>query len=103
MDWLHIYIAGAAFLVFALVALVLLVSFQQVKVDMDHGPLTYVKFVWANFLKPHDSSVEGQQGALESFYKTQVCESLPYGARMKMSLERHHCRELTICPSGDCL
>jgi hypothetical protein len=72
MDWLHIYIAGAAFSVSALVALVLLVSSKQVKIDTDHGPLTYVKFIWANFLKPHDKSVEGQQGALESFYKTQV-------------------------------
>jgi betaine lipid synthase len=73
MDWLHVYIAGAAFSVFALVGFVLLVSFQQFKIDMDHGPLTYVKFIWASFLKPHDKSVEGQQGALESFYKTQVC------------------------------
>lgn len=72
MDWLHIYIAGAAFLVFALVALVLLVSFQPVKVDLDHGVFTYLKFIWASFLKPHDSQAEGQQDALESFYKTQV-------------------------------
>ncbi|KAJ5758755.1 hypothetical protein N7520_005911 [Penicillium odoratum] len=72
MDWLHFYIGGAALLVFALVALVLLVSFQQVKVNMDHGPLTYVKFIWANFLKPHDRSGSGQQDALESFYRTQA-------------------------------
>ncbi|KAJ5176018.1 uncharacterized protein N7482_001895 [Penicillium canariense] len=72
MDWLHIYIAGAASLVFALVAVVLLVSSQQVKIDLDHGPLTYLKFIWANFLKPHDKHAEGQQGALESFYKTQA-------------------------------
>lgn len=72
MDWLHVYIAGAAFSVSALVALVLLMSSKQVKIDMDHGRLTYLKFIWANFLKPHDKSVEGQQGALESFYKTQV-------------------------------
>ncbi|KAJ5651193.1 uncharacterized protein N7484_004916 [Penicillium longicatenatum] len=72
MDWLHLYIGGAALLVFALVALVLLVSFQQVKVNMDQGPLTYVKFIWANFLKPHDRSGSGQQDALESFYRTQA-------------------------------
>ncbi|KAJ5731850.1 hypothetical protein N7493_003331 [Penicillium malachiteum] len=72
MDWLHFYIAGAALLVFALVGVVLLVSFQQVKVDMDQGPLTYLKFIWANFLKPHDKSVLHQQDALESFYRTQA-------------------------------
>lgn len=72
MDWLHLYIGGAALLVFALVALVLLVSFQQVKVNMDQGPLTYVKFIYASFLKPHDRSGSGQQDALESFYRTQV-------------------------------
>ncbi|KAJ5728767.1 uncharacterized protein N7483_003275 [Penicillium malachiteum] len=72
MDWLHFYIAGAALLVFALVGVVLLVSFQQVKVDMDQGPLTYLKFIYANFLKPHDKSVLHQQDALESFYRTQA-------------------------------
>lgn len=80
MDWLHLYIAGAAFSIFALVALVLLVSFQQVKVDMNRGPLSFVKFVWANFLKPHDKTAFAQQDALESFYSTQVC--LPIGATM---------------------
>lgn len=72
MDWLHVYIAGAAFLVFALVALVLFVSFQQVKIDLNHGVFTYLKFIWASFLKPHDSQAGDQQDALESFYKTQV-------------------------------
>ncbi|KAJ5408129.1 hypothetical protein N7509_002012 [Penicillium cosmopolitanum] len=72
MDWLHVYIAGAAFLVFALVALVLFVSFQQVKIDLNHGVFTYLKFIWASFLKPHDSQAGDQQDALESFYKTQA-------------------------------
>lgn len=72
MDLLHVYIAGAAFLVFALVALVLLVSFQPVKIDLDHGVFTCLKFIWASFLKPHDRQAGGQQDALESFYKTQV-------------------------------
>lgn len=72
MDWLHVYISGTAFLVFALVAGVLLVSSKQVKLDMDHGILSYVKFIYSCFLKPHDKQAEGQQDALESFYKTQV-------------------------------
>lgn len=69
---MHLYIAGAACLVFSLVALVLLVSSQQIKVDLNRGAFTYLKFIWANFLKPHNRQAEGQQDALESFYKTQV-------------------------------
>jgi betaine lipid synthase len=74
MDWLHVYIAGAAFLVFALVALVLLISSQQLKVDLNQGVFTYLKFIYASFIKPHDRGAEDQQDALESFYKTQVRE-----------------------------
>lgn len=74
MDWLHVYIAGAAFLVFALVGMVLLLSSQQVKFDLNQGIFTYLKFIYASFLKPHDNKVEDQQGALESFYKAQVRE-----------------------------
>lgn len=72
MDWLHLYIAAAAFSVFALVGLVLLISFDKIKINSDNGLSTYIKFVWANFLKPHEHGGEGQQYALESFYKTQV-------------------------------
>jgi betaine lipid synthase len=71
MDWMHVYIATAAFSVFALVALVLFVSSQQVKfANTWAGP--YLKFIWANFIKPHDKKAGDQQDALESFYKTQV-------------------------------
>ncbi|CAL5869670.1 uncharacterized protein PFLUO_LOCUS3900 [Penicillium psychrofluorescens] len=72
MDWLHLYIAAAAFSVFALVGLVLLISFDKIKINSDNGLSTYIKFVWANFLKPHEHGGEGQQYALESFYKTQA-------------------------------
>lgn len=72
MDWLHVYIAGVAFLVCALVALVLLASSKQLKIDSNSGVFTYLKFIYASFLKPHDKGAEGQQDALESFYKTQV-------------------------------
>ncbi|KAK4867749.1 hypothetical protein LT330_006698 [Penicillium expansum] len=71
MDWMHLYIVGAAVLVFALVGLVLLVSSQHIKVaNTGAGP--YLKFIWANFIKPHDKKAGGQQDALESFYKTQA-------------------------------
>lgn len=72
MDWMHVYIAGVAFLVCALVALVLLASSKQVKIDSNRGIFTYLKFIYASFLKPHDKSAGDQQDALESFYKTQV-------------------------------
>jgi betaine lipid synthase len=36
--------------------------------------VSYSKFFYASFLKPHHSSSDGgQQSALESFYETQVC------------------------------
>jgi hypothetical protein len=71
VDRQHVYIAGTAFLVFALVAAVLLFSFRKQKVDYNSGIFTYLKFIYASFLKPHEKG-EGQQDALESFYKTQV-------------------------------
>lgn len=74
MDWLHVYIAGAALLVFALVGLVMVVSSQQFKVDLNKSIFTWLKYIYANILKPHEKGADGQQGALESFYKTQVCE-----------------------------
>lgn len=73
MDWLHLYISGVALLVFGLVAFVHLASTKQVKLELDSGVFTYLKFIYASFLKPHDKSAEDQQDALESFYKTQVC------------------------------
>ncbi|KAJ5143761.1 Protein of unknown function DUF3419 [Penicillium bovifimosum] len=71
MDWTHIYIAGAAMLVFALVGLVLLVSSQHIKIaNISADP--YLRFIWASFIKPHDKKAGGQQDALESFYRTQA-------------------------------
>lgn len=71
-DWLHLYIAGIAFLVFGLVSLVLLFHSQQGKADDNESIFTYLIFAWANFFKPHDKKGEGQQDALESFYKSQA-------------------------------
>lgn len=88
MDWMHVYIVGAAVLVFALVGLVLLVSSQHIKVaNTGAGP--YLKFIWANFIKPHDKKAGGQQDALESFYKTQVRsndQELGYGSKLTVSV-----------------
>lgn len=71
VDRQYAYIAGTAFLVFALVAAILLFSFRKQKIDYDSGIFTYLKFIYASFLKPHENG-GGQQDALESFYKTQV-------------------------------
>lgn len=73
VDPLHVYIAGAAFLVCALVAVVLFLSGQKNKINYDSGVFTYLKFIYATFLKPHEKGGNSQQDALESFYKTQVC------------------------------
>ncbi|PYH47485.1 class I SAM-dependent methyltransferase [Aspergillus saccharolyticus JOP 1030-1] len=73
IDWLHVYIAGAAIAVGAFVVLILLLASRQTrKVDFNSGVFTYVKFIYASFLKPHEKNGNGQQDALESFYKTQA-------------------------------
>lgn len=75
LNWLHVYIAGTAFAVCAFVALVIIMSSQKRKIDYNSGVFTYLKFAYATFLKPHEKHGNGQQDALESFYKTQVCET----------------------------
>ena len=71
MDRQYIYIGGTAFLVCGLVATVLLLSSRKQKLDYNSGIFTYLKFIYASFLKPHEKG-EGQQDALESFYRAQV-------------------------------
>lgn len=72
-DRPYLSIAGTAFSVCALVAFVLVVALQKRgKVDYNRGIFTYLKFIYASFLKPHDKGSGGQQDALESFYSTQV-------------------------------
>ncbi|GKZ94688.1 hypothetical protein AnigIFM59636_008070 [Aspergillus niger] len=72
LNWLHVYIAGTAFAVCAFVALVIIMSSQKRKIDYNSGVFTYLKFAYATFLKPHEKHGNGQQDALESFYKTQA-------------------------------
>lgn len=72
MDWPHIYIAAAAFLVCALITFTVLVYSLKPKIDFNKGIFNYLKFIYATFLKPHEGDGDGQQGALESFYKAQV-------------------------------
>lgn len=73
LDWPHVYIAAAAFLVCLFVTFIILLSSGKIKINPNKTAFTYLKFFYATFLKPHESDGDGQQGALESFYKTQVC------------------------------
>ena len=60
-----------AFAVFA--ALLLLAAFITNSVSFaGKGLSPYLRFFWANFLKPHEKINGGQQSALESFYAAQV-------------------------------
>jgi betaine lipid synthase len=71
----HITIGVTAIFVFALVASAALLSLQKGKLDFNKGLLSYVKFAWSCFLKPHERESDGetgQQHALESFYRAQV-------------------------------
>ncbi|KAJ9194895.1 hypothetical protein DTO164E3_7099 [Paecilomyces variotii] len=68
----HGYIAIAAFFVSVLIVSVLIFSSQNAKSDYNSGIWTYLKFAYASFLKPHEKGGNGQQQALESFYKTQA-------------------------------
>ncbi|KAH2918777.1 hypothetical protein KXW73_002929 [Aspergillus fumigatus] len=72
MEPVHAYIAGAGFLVCALVGVVLMLASQHKKFDYNSGIFTYLRFIYASFLKPHKKGLNGQQDALESFYKTQA-------------------------------
>lgn len=57
-------------------ALALLVAYVTNSVDFPgFGLSSYLKFVWVNFLKPHEKTSDGQQSALESFYAAQVSYS----------------------------
>ncbi|KAH8691236.1 hypothetical protein BGW36DRAFT_431791 [Talaromyces proteolyticus] len=71
----HFTIGVSAVFVFALVASAVLLSLQKGKLDFNKGLLSYVKFVYSCFLKPHergDNGEAGQQYALESFYRAQA-------------------------------
>ncbi|KAL4897879.1 hypothetical protein BDV59DRAFT_208512 [Aspergillus ambiguus] len=72
VDRMHLYIAGTALCVCALIATVLLLSYQKDKINYNSGVFTYLKFIYSTFLKPHEKGGDSQQDALESFYKTQA-------------------------------
>ena len=72
-EHLAIYMVAAG-IVF-LVASIFVVSSFGAKIEqrVPESIRSYAKFFYASFLKPHTGDDgEGQQGALESFYKAQV-------------------------------
>jgi betaine lipid synthase len=71
---LHFIIFLVAVFVFLFVGLTISAGLAHNKGFSESALVSYSKFLYASFLKPHHSSVGGQQSALESFYQTQVCE-----------------------------
>ncbi|OXV06799.1 hypothetical protein Egran_05434 [Elaphomyces granulatus] len=90
----YMSIALVAVVISVVIVSVFVVALQKGKTDDSHsGVFAYVKFVYANFLKPHDPDEGGQGGqqhALESFYRTQAAV---YDATRKRLL---HGREDTL-------
>lgn len=70
-----VFIVGAVLTVF--LAFVLIINSQSKSEDKDNSPGTFtsfLRFFYGCFLKPHtgDGTGNGQQDALESFYKAQA-------------------------------
>ena len=71
---LHLTIFLVAIFVFLFVGLIISAALANAKGFSDSALVSYSKFVYASFLKPHPNGSDGgQQSALESFYQTQVC------------------------------
>jgi betaine lipid synthase len=71
---IHFIIFLVALFVLLFVGLTISAGLASNKGFSDSLLVSYSKFFYASFLKPHHSSSDGgQQSALESFYETQVC------------------------------
>lgn len=77
----HATILIAALLVFSLILCAFYFSLVR-KASWDNsGLLSYLKFAYSCFIKPHHATLDGgQQSALEGFYSTQVL-SMSYQLR----------------------
>src|SRR5277367_3656843 len=70
---LHLIIFLVAIFVVLFVGLTISAGLASAKGFSDSKLVSYSKFFYASFLKPYQSSSDGnQQSALESFYETQV-------------------------------
>jgi betaine lipid synthase len=73
----HTQILAVGATVVVLVAVIFASTLRSAKYDADENPsplTSFLRFFYASFLKPHSSGegVNGQQDALESFYKAQA-------------------------------
>ena len=72
----HVQILLVGATVFLLIGIIFAITFRQTKQDEEQqGAFTsFLRFFYASFLKPHtgDGTGNGQQDALESFYKAQA-------------------------------
>ncbi|OJJ01128.1 hypothetical protein ASPVEDRAFT_52147 [Aspergillus versicolor CBS 583.65] len=77
LDHHYVSIAGTAFFVCALVAVVLVLGSQRRnKVDYNTGIFSYLKFIYANFLKPHNKASQltsTQASVYDSTRKRLLC------------------------------
>lgn len=73
-PYIQIYLVGATVLL--LIGIVFAITFCQTKQDEEEQNtfISFLRFFYASFLKPHtgDGTGNGQQDALESFYKAQA-------------------------------
>ena len=69
MQWISMDGETSLIALAVFAALALLLAFVTNSVNFPGLELPpYLKFVWANLLKPHEKTSVGQQSALESFY-----------------------------------
>lgn len=71
----QIYIAGVAVVLLLVAVFALTLRSSKIEEDENPGALTsFLRFFYVSFLKPHtgDGTGNGQQDALESFYKAQA-------------------------------
>ncbi len=86
---LHLTIFLVAVLVFLFLGLTISLGIANTKNFSDSALVSYAKFFYASFLKPHRRGDGGQQSALESFYEAQVCApSVPPSGTFPKLFER---------------
>jgi hypothetical protein len=97
---LHLTIFLVAIFVALFVGLTISAGLASAKGFCDSKLVSYSKFFYASFLKPHQSSSDGnQQSALESFYETQVLGRNP--APFSSGTEAPDRQQFTMLPGRD--
>jgi len=97
---LHLTIFLVAIFVVLFVGLTISAGLASAKGFSDSILVSYSKFFYASFLKPHQSSSDGgQQSALESFYETQVFRRTT--APFTSGTEAPDRQQFTMLPGSD--